>query len=70
MEKIILICALALPRALPPMSEGYKLLRGFIKTYQPTYDVILVNRDERLIGEYKPTPMIYKDLRVWLRRYA
>lgn len=65
MEELFVACALALP----PMSHSQHLLVGFIKSYKPAYDVVFVNKDEKLVGG-EWTPVIYKGLRVWMVKKA
>ena len=63
--------ALALPD--DPLRE-FQMLRQFINRVRPIpegYDIIMINDNERPIGrEYSKTPVIYKGLRVWLKRDA
>lgn len=59
--------------ALPPLSHDkqYAKLVEMMKRDFPTMEVILVHKDERVIGElYLHTPFYFKELRVYLQRHS
>jgi hypothetical protein len=71
MKTAFLICALALPNGTWSAVKEYKILEEMLQEMYPNHDIILVNKDEQLLNNYTlHTPLIYKGMRVYLRKSA